>query len=142
MPCGCCHCETCRCPRDYKQFPPERGKTFYRTKPYNWGVGSRTGTSWTIEECRTVATSRHQEDAEELVKKLNSVRRLELEVARLRDARGPSLTDMRAAMIAELADTPSLRWPPCRSWPSHRKAIAEFGRGVLKRLGREASIDD
>lgn len=106
---------------------------WYRVKPYQYDIGGRGGTSYIIEECRQMATSKDKKKADELVFRLNCLKKLERENRRLREEaeayKGHHFKAIREAMTREIEYTGLGRWS------GERKKLADFGRAVLVRLG-------
>lgn len=121
----------------------------YKVVPYDYShMAGRKGVMYQIVEQHFLASSKSQEGAQHIVDKLNSVRRMEkdLDAARFRARRfereaevlrnrGPTASSMemvRNAVADEISELKHARWS------SHRKAVVDFAKSVLKRLG----IDD
>jgi len=110
---------------------------WFKVVPFEFRNGINGGTSYSIVKCKTMATSKDKDNAEEIVRRLNLARkaerdnnRLVAENRRLQSTfRGRhSSEDVRQAVIDEFAVLPHCRWS------SHRKQIVDFGRAVLRRL--------
>jgi hypothetical protein len=118
---------------------------YYQVQPYRYDLGhgssSRQGTVYQIVLCKTMANSKSEQDADTIVAQLNRARRLERDVKRLKSTVDQlnkctlSTEDVYQAMVKEVRDLPHCRWS------SHRKQIVDFGKGVLRRLGRHTSIN-
>lgn len=136
-PCPCCAppeppaCTSpCFCPRCRGEQ-----KHWYRVRPYDWASkpANRSGTSYSIEQVRMIATSKCLEDANLIVAALNGRKKMEAKIEALEGQLLVSLPQVRLAMVKEAAEH--------YGWLSHhRKQIVEFGNAVLRRLGYQDDI--
>lgn len=76
-----CCCQAIEVEREAQEDP---AKTFYRVRPVQFRLADQARTSYAIEECRIVATSKNEADATHLVERLNEWRRLKRENELLR----------------------------------------------------------
>ncbi len=137
----CCCCERDDFPLSFKDpdrdiIPPSEMPITYTVVPYDYShLAGRKGTVYQIVEQHFLANAKTPEAARHIVDKLNSVRRLERDLSAQQVENGKlRRTSMTPETVRQAVIKEYVSMPHCR-WSSNRKAVVDFGKGVLKRLG-------